>query len=194
MIPPTGRSLSGLRPFFLSTEGKEHANGEILGNAINLRSHYCKRSIKRGLMKKKFKEKQKCENERRFIMAANVENMFYVRTAPWHGLGTKVQEAPNSERTLSLAGLDWKVVQEEIYTPQQEIVEGYKANIRESDRKVLGVVTDRYKVIHEYSCAAEPPVQCGVSHLSRRTEPLFIMKSYSRNDLSNPYTSLMEIS
>ena len=23
----------------------------------------------------------------------------------------------------------------------------------------------------EYSCAAEPPVQCGVSHLSRRTEP-----------------------
>lgn len=46
----------------------------------------------------------------------------------------------------------------------------------------------------EYSCAAEPPVQCGVSHLSRRTEPLFIMKSYSRNDLSKPYTSLMETS
>lgn len=63
MIPPTGRSLSGLRPFFLSTEGKEHANGENFGNNFNLRSHYCKRSIKRGLMKKKFKEKQKCENE-----------------------------------------------------------------------------------------------------------------------------------
>ena len=147
MIPQTGRSLSGLRPFFLSTEGKEHANGETFGNNFNLCSHYCKRSIKRGLTKKKFKEKQKCENERRFNMAANVENMFYVRTAPWHGLGTKVQEAPNSESALSLAGLDWKVVQEEIYTPQQEIVEGYKANIRDSDRKVLGVVTDRYKVI-----------------------------------------------
>lgn len=24
---------------------------------------------------------------------------------------------------------------------------------------------------YEYSRAAEPPVQCGVSHLSRRTEP-----------------------
>ena len=82
-----------------------------------------------------------------FIMAANVESMFYVRTAPWHGLGTKVQEAPSSERALSLAGLDWKVVQEEIYTPQQELVEGYKANVRDSDRKVLGVVTDRYKII-----------------------------------------------
>ena len=25
---------------------------------------------------------------------------------------------------------------------------------------------------NEYSCAAEPPVRCGVSHLSRRNEPL----------------------
>ena len=25
--------------------------------------------------------------------------------------------------------------------------------------------------ITEYSCAAEPPVQCSVSHLSRRSEP-----------------------
>ena len=25
--------------------------------------------------------------------------------------------------------------------------------------------------ISEYSCAAEPPVQCSVSHLSRRSEP-----------------------
>ena len=25
--------------------------------------------------------------------------------------------------------------------------------------------------VNEYSRAAEPPVQCGVSHLSRRTEP-----------------------
>lgn len=27
------------------------------------------------------------------------------------------------------------------------------------------------KIIDEYSCAAEPPVQCNVSHLSRRSEP-----------------------
>lgn len=25
----------------------------------------------------------------------------------------------------------------------------------------------------EYSCAAEPPVRCGVSHLSRRNEPFY---------------------
>ena len=27
--------------------------------------------------------------------------------------------------------------------------------------------------LNEYSCAAEPPVRCGVSHLSRRNEPLY---------------------
>lgn len=40
-------------------------------------------------------------------MAANVESMFYVRETPWHGLGTKVQEAPTSKDALILAGLDW---------------------------------------------------------------------------------------
>ena len=50
-----------------------------------------------------------------------------------------------------------------------------------------------------YSCAAEPPVQYRLSHLSRRSEPLIkhticMMRIYSRNALSNPYTSRMEIS
>lgn len=80
-------------------------------------------------------------------MSANVENMFYVRKAPWHGLGTRVMEAPASKEALEIAGLNWKVLQEPIYTGTDERVEGYKANIRDSDRKVLGVVTDRYKVI-----------------------------------------------
>ena len=80
-------------------------------------------------------------------MAANVESMFYVRETPWHGLGTKVLEAPASKDALQLAGLDWRVLQELIYTAMEELVDGYKANVRDSDRKVLGVVTDRYRVI-----------------------------------------------
>lgn len=80
-------------------------------------------------------------------MTANVESMFYVREVPWHGLGTRVNEAPASEDALRLAGLNWSVVQEPVYTEQKEQVEGWRANIRDSDRKVLGVVTDRYKVI-----------------------------------------------
>lgn len=80
-------------------------------------------------------------------MAANVESMFYVRETPWHGLGTRVIEAPDSREALFVAGLDWKVLQEPIYTETEELIEGYKANVRDSDRRVLGVVTDRYKVI-----------------------------------------------
>ena len=80
-------------------------------------------------------------------MVANVESRFYVRETPWHGLGTKVLEAPASKDALQLAGLNWRVMQEPIYTAMEELVDGYKANVRDSDRKVLGVVTDRYRVI-----------------------------------------------
>ena len=80
-------------------------------------------------------------------MAANVETMFFVRETPWHGLGTRVMEAPSSKEALGLAGLDWKVVQEPVYTQAEELIEGYKANVRDRDRKVLGVVTNRYRII-----------------------------------------------
>lgn len=42
---------------------------------------------------------------------------------------------------------NWKVLQEPVYTENDELIQGYKANVRDSDRKILGVVTDRYKVI-----------------------------------------------
>lgn len=80
-------------------------------------------------------------------MAANVETMFYTREKPWHGLGTRVSQAPSSEDALCLAGLDWQVRQELVYTDTGEVISGYKANIRDKDRRVLGVVTDRYKII-----------------------------------------------
>lgn len=80
-------------------------------------------------------------------MAANVESMFYTREKLWHGLGIMVADAPNSKDALRLAGLNWKVLQEPVYTENKELIQGYKANVRNSDRKVLGVVTDRYKVI-----------------------------------------------
>ena len=79
-------------------------------------------------------------------MAANVETMFSVREKPWHGLGTMVSEAPTSEEALRLGGLDWNVIQKPIYT-NCGLVEGYKANVRDTDHTVLGVVTDKYRVV-----------------------------------------------
>ena len=49
-------------------------------------------------------------------MAAEVETMFYTREKPWHGLGTMVVEAPESKAALRIAGLNWKVLQEPVYT------------------------------------------------------------------------------
>lgn len=80
-------------------------------------------------------------------MAANVETMFYVREKPWHGLGTCVQEAPDSAHALELAGLNWNVVQKDVITADGLSVPGFKANVRDTDSQVLGIVTDRYKVV-----------------------------------------------
>ena len=80
-------------------------------------------------------------------MAANVETMFYTRQKPWHGLGTMVAEAPTSKEALSLAGLDWKVLQQPVQTVRGIPLKGYLANIRSTDGKVLGVVTDKYRVV-----------------------------------------------
>lgn len=80
-------------------------------------------------------------------MSANVETMFYTREKPWHGLGTMVQEAPTSKDALTLAGLDWKVIQKPMKTADDFPIHGFKANVRDIDNRVLGVVTDRYKVV-----------------------------------------------
>ena len=80
-------------------------------------------------------------------MSANVETMFYTREKPWHGLGTMVMEAPTSRDALKLAGLNWQVIQKELLTLDGIPVPGFKANIRDTDNQVLGVVTDRYKVV-----------------------------------------------
>lgn len=81
-------------------------------------------------------------------MAANVETMFYTgREKPWHGLGTEVAEAPTSADALRLAGLDWEVLQKNIQVCGGSKIENYKANVRSTDGAVLGVVTDRYKIV-----------------------------------------------
>lgn len=80
-------------------------------------------------------------------MSANVETMFYTRVAPWHGLGVCVEDALSSSEAIAQSGLNWEVIQRPIMTSNYNPIPGYKANIRDIDEKVLGVVTDRYKVV-----------------------------------------------
>ncbi len=75
-----------------------------------------------------------------------VETM-YDRTTPWNGLGTNVSEAANSAQAIKAAGLDWTVISQPVYDGNQREIEGYKANVRETDGNVLGIVRNRYQVV-----------------------------------------------
>lgn len=99
-------------------------------------------------------------------MPANVEAMFYTRTEPWHGLGTRVEEAPTSEAALIYAGLDWNVVQEDVYTEERIFIPGYKVNLRDRDGAVLGIVSDRYRVVQnaEAFCFTDDLLGEGVTY------------------------------
>ena len=45
----------------------------------------------------------------------NNNAMFYVGQTPWHGLGEKLEIAPNTKEALKLAKLDWEVHKTETY-------------------------------------------------------------------------------
>lgn len=80
-------------------------------------------------------------------MASNFESGFFVGEPAWHGLGTVIETAVTSEEAIKIAGLDWDVVPKPIYDEFQREVLGYKVNMRTSDNKILGIVTDKYKIV-----------------------------------------------
>ena len=74
------------------------------------------------------------------------------RVKPWHYELTKdrckiIQEAPNSKDALIAAGLNWTVEQTPVYMNDGTEIKNYKANVRSDDKTVLGIVTDRYKIV-----------------------------------------------
>ena len=58
-------------------------------------------------------------------MASLVETMFYTgRNVPWHGQGISVDDAPTSADAIRLAGLDWRVVQQNVYDENGHKIDG----------------------------------------------------------------------
>ena len=86
-------------------------------------------------------------------MAHEVETLAYVsneqngRFVPWHGLGVPVANYMTSAEALKAAELDWRVEGREIFTSEGIKIPGYVANTRDKDNSVLGVVTDKYRVV-----------------------------------------------
>lgn len=80
-------------------------------------------------------------------MAAFVESMFSVREMPWHGMGTIVEDAPNSKEAIITAGLDWEVESRRMYLADGSEVPDAFANVRKTDNSVLGIVGNRYTIV-----------------------------------------------
>ena len=80
-------------------------------------------------------------------MSHEVETMVYVREVPWHGLGTRVEEALTSADALRLAGLDWKVEQVPVLTEDGYAIDGYACNRRTDTMAPLGIVSTKYQVV-----------------------------------------------
>ena len=106
--------------------------------------------------------------ERPSTTSTNLETIFTTRETPWQGLGANVEGAMSSMEALRLARLDWGVESRPIYTapmgaacPSGNVytsndyaVPNYKANVRATDGAVLGVVTDRYKIVQNQEAFA----------------------------------------
>ena len=76
-----------------------------------------------------------------------MEQIFKLRKPTWKGLGVNVADARSSQEVLAMSGLDWNVYQQNMTADNGVPILGYKANIRDIDDQLLGVVTDKYQVV-----------------------------------------------
>jgi len=100
-------------------------------------------------------------------LAHHWESGFVVREAAWHGLATVLKDAPTIAEGIKQAGLEWDVVQcpieaiiagdnvGRLSSPQRPgdpkeyhvPAPGWIANVRSTDKSILGIVSEKYKPI-----------------------------------------------
>lgn len=99
------------------------------------------------------------------IEIANVETGMFAGVRPWHEFGTRLPLNIKADEAIVTAGLDWEVVLKE-FEVENQAVERYRATVRSSDKKVLGIVQERYTPIQnaEMFAFAESLVKIGGAH------------------------------
>lgn len=81
-------------------------------------------------------------------MPANVDKMMFNKAngVPWHGLGTPVNGLATAAQAIEAAGLGWDVVVEDMKLALDGVeVPNHFAVVRQDNRKVLGVVGNRFE-------------------------------------------------
>lgn len=83
------------------------------------------------------------------------DQMMYVGQEPWHGLGTKLEEAATAEQAIQAAEMDWNVVKEPVYLqlPTQndhrsyQEIPGKLAIKREDTGDVFAIMGKGYELV-----------------------------------------------
>ena len=85
-------------------------------------------------------------------------SMFYTGAAPWHRLGTRLENPATAAEAIAAAGLDYEVVSLPMFAqgdgPDAPCVPvpGHVLNVRADTMTPLGVVSDKYRVINNRDC------------------------------------------
>lgn len=79
-------------------------------------------------------------------------SMAYFGEAPWHRLGTKLDEPASAQAAIEAAGLDYKVELQSLWTSEGEAVATRQAVVRNDTSEVLGVVGRGYQPIQNHEC------------------------------------------
>lgn len=74
------------------------------------------------------------------------DRMFSHRELPWHGMGTVVEDAPNSQEAITLAGLDWDVEKADLMCSDNTVKDRYGL-VRVTDKQFYGIVSNKYQIL-----------------------------------------------
>ena len=77
----------------------------------------------------------------------NANEMLTKRAIPWNGIGTDITAATSIENALEMASMNWNVVSSDVYDANNNLIPGYKANIRDIDGSCLGIVSNKYEIV-----------------------------------------------
>lgn len=95
------------------------------------------------------------------------DTMFSVKEKPWHKLGVVVETAPTVREAIKLAGLEWNVELEKVWSNSGIEMTDYKAVVRQDTHTALGIVGQNYKPLQNTEAFEwfEPFVENGLCSL-----------------------------
>src|SRR3954469_23121986 len=85
-------------------------------------------------------------------------SMFYTDAAPWHRLGTRLDDPATAAEAIAAAGLAYVVISLPMFAQgdgpdaARVPVPGHVLNVRADSLTPLGVVSDKYRVIQNRDC------------------------------------------